>query len=350
MNWEIKKIESKSDFDKLEKFYREKMPKFYHIKLSSNYLYWKLKQNKKFNGVMLIAINNHEIIGSLSLTFKSIIFEDKKNYVAEIGDSYVDFSAQKFLTKKKNLISEYNFENRSIFGSLVHYILKIAKEKKIEFIYGVPNNTSMQGYVKKLNFKIVKKLNLYGYILPNFKTSYKTTNFLNYILNFYRFLLRKIIYRRLSFIVEKNISSDEIKTLFKAKKNHYYLDKDEEYFKEKYKLNPENNYKFCKIYIKKNLIGAFVIKEDFTARKVYIVDCLCKTEVKYLTIYAVLAVNSKYNFSVNFWEKDTNINFLDRIIHIIFKRKKINIIYFNDISLDQYTFFNEFYLGHSDNF
>jgi hypothetical protein len=353
MNWEIKKIENKRDFDELENFYRNKFPKFYHKKLSSNYLYWKLKKNNKFNGVMIVAVKNHEIIGSLSLTFKSTIFNHKKNYVAEIGDSYVDFKAQKSLTIKKKLLNEKNFEKRSIFGSLVSHILKIAKEKNIDFIYGVPNNTSLQGYTKKLNFKTIDKFNMFSYILPNLKTSNGKINyftFLNYILKFYRFLLLKINYRKLSFSIEENFSSEEVKSISKKKKNSYILIKDEQYFSEKYKFNPEDNFKFCKIYKNSDFIGVFVIKEDFLNQKIYIVDCLCSVKTKYLIKYVLLVINSHYNLSVSFWDKSANISTLTRFIYTIFKRKKINIIYFNDINFDQYSFFNEFYLGHSDCF
>ncbi len=342
MNWEIEKIEEKKGFDKLEKFYREKLTNFYHSRLSSNYLYWKLKQNKKFNGIMLVATKDNKIIGSTSLTFKSISFNGKKNYVAEIGDSYVDFNAQRTLIEKKDNLLNNNFENRSIFGSLVSRLLKIAKEKNIEFIYGVPNNTSLQGYTRKLNFKSMNKFDLYSYVLPSLK------NF-NYILKFYRFLLYKINYSKLSFIIEENISQEEIKSIYNKKKNYYHLDKNEEYFNEKYKFNPEGSFKFFKIYKNINLIALFVLKEDLFHEKIYIVDSLFEMEVKYLK-YVLLVVNSKYNLSVNFWEKNTNINFFDRFIYTIFKRQKINIIYFDDINSDQLTFFNEFYLGHSDNF
>ena len=47
---------------------------------------WKLKRNKKFNGVVLVAKKIFKITGSLLLTFKTIIIDGKKAYVAEIGD------------------------------------------------------------------------------------------------------------------------------------------------------------------------------------------------------------------------------------------------------------------------
>ena len=69
MDWEIKKIQNKDDFDDLENFYRKKFSSIYHNKLSADYLYWKLKKNVSFNGEMLVAIYNNNIVGSTSLTF-----------------------------------------------------------------------------------------------------------------------------------------------------------------------------------------------------------------------------------------------------------------------------------------
>jgi len=100
MDWEIKKIENKEDFYDLEKFYRKKFSSIYHNKLSADYLYWKLKKNVSFNGEMLIAKYENNIIGSISLTFKQAIIKDKQIKIAEIGDSYADIAIQRIILKK----------------------------------------------------------------------------------------------------------------------------------------------------------------------------------------------------------------------------------------------------------
>ena len=349
MNWEIKEIDTKNDFNELEKFFKEKFTNIYNTKLSSKYLYWKLKQNKSFNGVMAVGKKDQKIIGTASLTFKKIRFKGDKIYIAEIGDTYVDFTAQKSLIVKKKLQNQSNFENLSIFESLVKHMIKISKTKNIKFIYGLPNDMSIKSYKRRLNFKIIE-CGLYGYVLPCFKTSSKIINSLNYILKLYRLFLCKTNYNKLSFTIEKEISSKDLDFFLKHKNNNYHLDKNEEYFNEKYKNNPEGNFKFCKIYEYSNLIGIFVLKEDLLAKKINIVDCLSLMSVKYLTKYVLLALNIKYNLSVNFWEKNKNFNLFTRFIYTIFRRKKIKIICYNDLNSDQYTFFNEFYLGSSDNF
>ena len=53
---------------------------------------------------MLVAKSNDKIIGSLTLTIKKGFFGNKNKLIAEIGDSYVDFSAQKIIAiYKKNI-------------------------------------------------------------------------------------------------------------------------------------------------------------------------------------------------------------------------------------------------------
>ena len=44
---------------------------------------------------MLVAKNNDQIIGSLSLTIKKGFFGNESKNIAEIGDSYVDLNSQK---------------------------------------------------------------------------------------------------------------------------------------------------------------------------------------------------------------------------------------------------------------
>lgn len=354
MNWEIKKIETIQDFDLLENFYKKKLPKFYHNKLSSKYLFWKLKKNNSFHGIMLIAVKNNEIIGSLSLTYKRVSSNLGKKYIAEIGDSYVDFKAQRSLTQKLALSSISDYKTRSIFGSLVTEIIKYSKQDDVDLIYGAPNNISLQGYIGKLNFKIINNLNIYSYVIPNFKinSKKKILNISNYFLKIYRNFLLKAFYNNLSFSIHKDISTHDLKIFRTQNKVNYSFIKDAEYFKQKYELNPEGNFKFCKIFRNSELIALFVIKQNSLDEKVFIVDGLNKVEKKNIQKYAILCINNHFKSSVIFWEKSLSVNFLNRIIFTIFKRKKINIIYYNENNNNpvQNQIFNECYIGHTDNF
>jgi len=354
MLWEIKKLENREDFDELEKFYKEKFENLFHYRLTSEYLYWKLNKNTHFNGVMLVAKYSDKIIGSLSLTIKEGFLGSQNKLIAEIGDSYVDFNAQKKITLilKKNK-DQRNYSRRSIFGNLANYLLEMAEKKNIALIYGVPNNKSYQGYTKNLNFKKINILNTYSFTLPCFKEKKNIFNysiFLNSIFKIYRKLLCKIFFSQFSLTMDENITSEEINNLSEEKENRFYLNRSYEYFDSKYKLNPENNFKFCKIFKKSKLIGLFVLKEDSKNKKIYLVDCLVKEEQKLLTKFVAIKSTIDKNYSVIFWEENTNVKLLEKIIFPMFKRKKINIIYYDKKSFDQNLFFNKFHLGFSDNF
>tara|TARA_Y100000768_G_scaffold372159_1_gene339576 strand:- start:487 stop:1551 length:1065 start_codon:yes stop_codon:yes gene_type:complete len=354
MNWEIKEISSKNDFDNLEKFYKEKLSVHFHYRLSSDYLFWKLKRNKKFHGVMLVAVDNDKIIGSSSLTFKEACFGEEKKLIAEIGDAYSDIRFQRnILNKYKYKKKEEEFTDISIFGSLTKYLIKLANNKNIDLIYGVPNNTSYQGYTKNLKFKRLEKLNIYSYTVPFFKYKKEDSNYLkfaNFLLKSYRILICKIFFRKFKIILDEKIDKEEINNLTDQNKKKFYLKRDQEYFYNKYKFHPEKIFKFCKIFKDTKLVGIYVLKEDLNEQKVYLVDCLVKKEEKFLTKFVALNTAVEKNFSVNFWDKNSNNKLIQRIIFNVFRRNKINIIYYNKLNFDENFFLDEFYIGFSDNF
>ena len=197
MDWEIKKIENKEDFYDLEKFYRKKFSSIYHNKLSADYLYWKLKKNVSFNGEMLIAKYENNIIGSISLTFKQAIDNGKQIQVAEIGDSYADLEAQKIIIKKNFKKQQKHFHEKSIFGSLVNEILRRNSSKNLEIIYGIPNNRSLQGYTKHLNFKALSKNSTCNFVMPSINMQRSFLNGLNYFLKFYRWCILFLFFKNL---------------------------------------------------------------------------------------------------------------------------------------------------------
>lgn len=351
MNWQIKTIENKGEFNELEQFYKDKFPNIFHNKLSSNYLFWKLKKNTCFFGEILIAKYNDKIVGSTSLTFKTAKFNSKKTLVAEIGDCYVDIGIQKKIIKDNIELRNSTFLKKSIFGSLVKKILEYSENKKIYLTYGTPNNKSFQGFTKFLNFNSFEKLKINSYILPSIKSSATNSKYIRLltckILKFYRILMCRIFYNNLKLIEDDFLSSDEIMNLSDDGNNNYKLDKTKLYFIEKYKNNPENNYKFFKIYKNNILLGLYVLKEDKLKEKVLIVDNLSKRR---LNFFVALKINIKYNFSVSFWDDSNVLNNLKQIILTTIKTRKINVIYYNHIKFNKRNFFDELNLGESDNF
>lgn len=351
MDWQIKKLEHKEDFDELERFYKEKFPNIFHNKLSSDYLFWKLKRNTNFFGELLIAKYDEKIIGSTSLTFKIARFNYKKTLVAEIGDCYVDFGSQKKIIKNNTELRNLSFSKKSIFGSLVEEILKYSEDKKIDLIYGTPNNKSFRGFTKFLNFNSIKKLKINSYILPSINTATINLKYINCltikILKFYRIFICKVFFRDLKLVEDNFFSSNEIRFLSSNDNKNYQLDKTDHYFVEKYKNNPEKNYKFIKVYQNTNLLGTYVIKKNNEKKKIIIVDSLSKKE---LTLYVALKMNIDSDYSVSFWGNSSLLKNLKKLILTSIKTRKINVIYYNNKKINENNFFNELNLGESDNF
>lgn len=346
MDWEIKKIDNKNDFYDLEKFYRKKFSSIYHNKLSADYLYWKLKKNKSFNGEMLVAKYENSIIGSISLTFKKAIHMDQEVEVAEIGDSYVDLTVQKNLIKKNINKKFKKFHEKSIFGSLVNEILNRSKFKNLDLIYGIPNNKSFQGYTKYLNFKVVNKVEINNFVMPSIKNNNIFFKYLNYFLKFYRNIISILFFKNFE-IVEMNDISDEQINQLQLNKKKFDLHKTKKYFIEKYKFNPENNFLFLNVYYKKKLADIFVIKKDHKKKKILIVDNL--SDRNFIN-QIVLKLNVNYDYSVSFWANNGDFKFFKKFIFTIFKSHKINVIYFNQEKIVQEIFFDNLSLGYSDNF
>ena len=345
MDWEIKKIQNKDDFDDLENFYRKKFSSIYHNKLSADYLYWKLKKNVSFNGEMLVAIYNNNIVGSTSLTFKQAIIKDKQIKIAEIGDSYADIAIQRIILKK-NLKKNFKyFHEKSIFGSLVNELLNRNNFKNLDLIYGVPNNKSLQGYTKHLNFKALNRNEIYNFVIPSINSQKIFFNSINFFLKFYRSCILFLFFRTLVVLENDDILENEID--FLISNNNLDLYKTRKYFLEKYKFNPEKNFSFLKVYNQKNLVNIYVIKKDHQRKKIFIVDYLAK---KNFITHILLKLNLKYNYSVSFWANNNDFNFFKKFFFTVFKRKKINIIIYNKQKNVEEVFFDNFYLGYSDSF
>ena len=175
-------------------------------------------------------------------------------------------------------------------------------------------------------------------------------NFLNEILKIYRKIICKFFFVGFDLKTDENFTNDEISCLEELKKERFYLNKDYEYFYSKYKLNPENNFRFYKVYKKSKLVGLYILKEDLKNQKTYIVDCIIKDNDNLSTKFVAIKSAIEKRNSVIFWEQNSKVNFLEKIIFNIFRRKKINIIYYNHDKFDQSLFFKEFFLGYSDNF
>ncbi|HEX3053639.1 MAG TPA: GNAT family N-acetyltransferase [Aggregatilineaceae bacterium] len=108
--------------------------------LEPKYYAWKLFHNPRRNGLAWLAIDKEDtnaIVGTTTLVPKYLWCNQAEHLVAEIGDTFTSPA----------------FQRQGIFSSLVKRTCANASELDIQLIYGTPNDQSLFGYEKKLNFK-----------------------------------------------------------------------------------------------------------------------------------------------------------------------------------------------------
>ena len=144
----IKKAKKgKEDFFLIEKFFKIQFKGNYSYG-DIEYFYWKLFKNKTQNGFINYYIKKDKIIATTSITPKTVLINQIKYIVGEIGDTYVD---------KK-------YSGRGLFLNLV----KKSKidSKKLHFIYGTPNHLSLPIYLKYCDFKKNNLFKIYSFVYP----------------------------------------------------------------------------------------------------------------------------------------------------------------------------------------
>jgi hypothetical protein len=113
---------------------------------------WKLCENEARSGFasVMLTVPGDAIVSTCTITPKRFWRNGKEHFFGEIGDTFTD--------------SQYL--RKGMFGTLVNACRSRAKAAGIKAIYGLPNDQSLPGYVKKLNFKIKKDLILDSYVMP----------------------------------------------------------------------------------------------------------------------------------------------------------------------------------------
>lgn len=107
---------------------------------------WKLLHNRSHPGfaTVMLTEDKNEIVSLCTITPKRLWFEGKEVLWAEIGDTFTDHA----------------FRHRGMFASLVDATRQRAQTAGYKIIYGLPNEQSAPGYIKKLNFGIKQNLDL----------------------------------------------------------------------------------------------------------------------------------------------------------------------------------------------
>lgn len=141
-----------------------------------SYFNWKLRSNPVKKGICAIVESDKKTVGMASITPKKMLFQKKLFTTAEIGDTF----------------THPDFQRKGIFSQVVNKVRSISENENINFIYGTPNTNSLPGYKKKLNFDVLRSVDVKNFVYP--------INFLNIL---QKKIKSKLIILPLSFILKQ---------------------------------------------------------------------------------------------------------------------------------------------------
>lgn len=117
---------------------------------NASYYRWKLLNNPAGEGAMWIVQDEGRVTGTASFTPKRLKIGTPMPGAAEIGDTF----------------THPDYQRKGIFSTLVKSVRADALDNDIEFIYGTPNQNSLPGYEKKLNFPQIPGVGAVNLIRP----------------------------------------------------------------------------------------------------------------------------------------------------------------------------------------
>lgn len=117
--------------------------------------YWKLARNPFLQGIAYAFVsssaNGEQLVSTFTVTPKLMWAWGREVNWAEVGDTVT--------------LSE--FQRRGLFSDLHNSITASALEAGIETMYGLPNQNSLPGYVKKFKWRVKENANLITYTKVN---------------------------------------------------------------------------------------------------------------------------------------------------------------------------------------
>lgn len=116
---------------------------------SMGYFDWKISRNYVQPGIINLIKDNGKIVSTASLTPKQLIFKNQLIDIAEIGDVYTD--------------TEY--QRQGMFSLLGNETRKESESRDLNFIYGLPNEAALPGWIKN-KFNIIENIQLISFIFP----------------------------------------------------------------------------------------------------------------------------------------------------------------------------------------
>lgn len=117
---------------------------------SADYYLWKLATNFHGKGFVSLAVDGDKLVGTTTVTRKTIWFRGHWVNAAEIGDTF----------------THPDYQRQGIFTSLVNATRDRALAEGIDLIYGTPNAASLAGYEKQCSFYRKRGLDLFLWVLP----------------------------------------------------------------------------------------------------------------------------------------------------------------------------------------
>jgi len=218
---------------------------------------WKIVDNYIRPGFINLIKDKSKITAITSLTPKSLVYKGIEIAAGEIGDTYVD----------------RQYQRQGLFQIVGNSTRENATNAGIDFIYGLPNDLALPGWIKRANFQVMQNLFVRSLIFPVdikpivqkkshwilgtiFGSIFSITSFL-----YFRVKTKFIFYDRTITIEEINQFPDDWGTFWSRAKTHYefIIGRNKSAMEWRYIDNP-NKYKF--IFLRKNdaLVGYLVYR------------------------------------------------------------------------------------------
>ncbi len=236
------------------------------------YFDWKILKNYVQPGIINLIKDDGKIVSTASLTPKQLYSKGQIIDIAEIGDVY----------------THSDYQRQGMFSLLGNETRKEGEKRNLRFIYGLPNQAALPGWIKN-NFGVIDNLEMSSFLYPlNIKHRIQGTlhwtissivSSLMGVLLFLNFKLRGFLYQSDKNIVAKEIfecSKDWDVFWDKAKKSYdFILNRDKRSITWRYFNNP-NKYHLIGLYMKEDLIGylAYRIITDTNIKNTVIADFL----------------------------------------------------------------------------
>ena len=116
---------------------------------SMGYFDWKISRNYVQPGIINLIKDNGKIVSTASLTPKQLFYKNHLLDIAEIGDVYTDDK----------------YQRQGMFSLLGNETRKQGEKENLKFIYGLPNEAALPGWIKN-NFGILDKVKISSYLYP----------------------------------------------------------------------------------------------------------------------------------------------------------------------------------------